>query len=411
MKDKLLRRFLQYAAIDTQSAEGQKDVPSTKKQFDLALVLKSQMEELGLKNVTLDDHCYLMGTLPANTGEKLPSIGFISHMDTSPDYSGRDVKPQIWGNYDGGDIALPDGTVIRTSEFPEIKQYKGKTIITSDGSTLLGADDKAGIAEIMTAVEYLILHPEIKHGDIRIGFTPDEEIGRGPDFFDVAKFGADWAYTLDGSAEGELEYENFNAASARITFKGLSVHPGYAKDKMVNSILRGVEFASSLPAWERPEHTEGYEGFYHLHTMDATLEKTTLVYIIRDHDRAGFEHRKKTVESLIRFFKDKYGEDAIEGEIKDQYYNMRAEIEPVMHVIEIAEKAMLECGVTPKIKAIRGGTDGARLSFMGLPCPNIFTGGHNFHGRYEFAVVETMEKAVETIVGIVRLSSQHIPEK
>lgn len=411
MKDKLLRRFLQYAAIDTQSAEGQKDVPSTKKQFDLALVLKSQMEELGLKNVTLDDHCYLMGTLPANTGEKLPSIGFISHMDTSPDYSGRDVKPQIWENYDGGDIALPDGTVIRTSEFPEIKQYKGKTIITSDGSTLLGADDKAGIAEIMTAVEYLILHPEIKHGDIRIGFTPDEEIGRGPDFFDVAKFGADWAYTLDGSAEGELEYENFNAASARITFKGLSVHPGYAKDKMVNSILRGIEFASSLPAWERPEHTEGYEGFYHLHTMDATLEKTTLVYIIRDHDRAGFEHRKKTVESLIRFFKDKYGEDAIEGEIKDQYYNMRAEIEPVMHVIEIAEKAMLECGVTPKIKAIRGGTDGARLSFMGLPCPNIFTGGHNFHGRYEFAVVETMEKAVETIVGIVRLSSQHIPEK
>ena len=411
MKDKLLRRFLQYAAIDTQSAEGQKDVPSTKKQFDLALVLKSQMEELGLKNVTLDDHCYLMGTLPANTGEKLPSIGFISHMDTSPDYSGRDVKPQIWENYDGGDIALPDGTVIRTSEFPEIKQYKGKTIITSDGSTLLGADDKAGIAEIMTAVEYLILHPEIKHGDIRIGFTPDEEIGRGPDFFDVAKFGADWAYTLDGSAEGELEYENFNAASARITFKGLSVHPGYAKDKMVNSILRGVEFASSLPEWERPEHTEGYEGFYHLHTMDATLEKTTLVYIIRDHDRAGFEHRKKTVESLIRFFKDKYGEDAIEGEIKDQYYNMRAEIEPVMHVIEIADKAMLECGVTPKIKAIRGGTDGARLSFMGLPCPNIFTGGHNFHGRYEFAVVETMEKAVETIVGIVRLSSQHIPEK
>lgn len=411
MKDKLLRRFLQYAAIDTQSAEGQKDVPSTKKQFDLALVLKSQMEELGLKNVTLDDHCYLMGTLPANTGEKLPSIGFISHMDTSPDYSGRDVKPQIWENYDGGDIALPDGTVIRTSEFPEIKQYKGKTIITSDGSTLLGADDKAGIAEIMTAVEYLILHPEIKHGDIRIGFTPDEEIGRGPDFFDVAKFGADWAYTLDGSAEGELEYENFNAASARITFKGLSVHPGYAKDKMVNSILRGVEFASSLPEWERPEHTEGYEGFYHLHTMDATLEKTTLVYIIRDHDRSGFEHRKKTVESLIRFFKDKYGEDAIEGEIKDQYYNMRAEIEPVMHVIEIAEKAMLECGVTPKIKAIRGGTDGARLSFMGLPCPNIFTGGHNFHGRYEFAVVETMEKAVETIVGIVRLSSQHIPEK
>lgn len=411
MKDKLLRRFLQYAAIDTQSAEGQKDVPSTKKQFDLALVLKSQMEELGLKNVTLDDHCYLMGTLPANTGEKLPSIGFISHMDTSPDYSGRDVKPQIWENYDGGDIALPDGTVIRTSEFPEIKQYKGKTIITSDGSTLLGADDKAGIAEIMTAVEYLILHPEIKHGDIRIGFTPDEEIGRGPDFFDVAKFGADWAYTLDGSAEGELEYENFNAASARITFKGLSVHPGYAKDKMVNSILRGVEFVSSLPEWERPEHTEGYEGFYHLHTMDATLEKTTLVYIIRDHDRAGFEHRKKTVESLIRFFKDKYGEDAIEGEIKDQYYNMRAEIEPVMHVIEIAEKAMLECGVTPKIKAIRGGTDGARLSFMGLPCPNIFTGGHNFHGRYEFAVVETMEKAVETIVGIVRLSSQHIPEK
>ena len=407
MRNKLLERFFRYVKIDTQSADGQNDVPSTSIQFDLAHLLVEEMKQMGLKDVTVDSHCYVMGTLPANTTEKLPLIGFISHMDTAPDASGKGVEPILWEDYDGGDMVLPRGTTIRTAEFPELKSLVGRTLITASGDTLLGADDKAGIAEILTAIEYLIAHPEIKHGDIRVGFTPDEEIGRGPDFFDVEKFAADWAYTMDGSSEGELEYENFNAASARITFHGLSVHPGYAKDKMVNSMLRAMEFAMSLPAAERPEHTDGYEGFYHLHGMDASLEKTTLTYIIRDHDTARFEHRKKTMGSLIRFFKDKYGDNALEGEIKDQYQNMRLQIEPVMHVIELAEEAMKAADVIPHIKAIRGGTDGARLSFMGLPCPNIFTGGHNFHGRCEFAVVETMEKAVQTIIEIVRLSPEY----
>lgn len=407
MKNKLLERFFRYVKIDTQSDDSQNEVPSTAKQFDLAHLLVEEMKELGLIDVTVDSHCYVMGTLPANTDEKLPVIGFISHMDTAPDASGKGVEPILWEDYDGKDLVLPRGTTIRTDEFPELKTLTGRTLITASGDTLLGADDKAGIAEILTAIEYLIAHPEIKHGDIRIGFTPDEEIGRGPDFFDVEKFDAHWAYTMDGSSEGELEYENFNAASARITFHGLSVHPGYAKDKMVNSMLRAMEFAMSLPAAERPEHTEGYEGFYHLHGMDASLEKTTLTYIIRDHDTARFEHRKKVMASLIEFFKEKYGENALEGEIKDQYKNMRLQIEPVMHVIELAERAMKAADVVPHIKAIRGGTDGARLSFMGLPCPNIFTGGHNFHGRHEFAVVETMEKAVQTIIEIVRLSPEY----
>lgn len=406
MKDKLLRRFLQYAAIDTQSAEGQKDVPSTKKQFDLALVLKSQMEELGLKNVTLDDHCYLMGTLPANTGEKLPSIGFISHMDTSPDYSGRDVKPQIWGNYDGGDIALPDGTVIRTSEFPEIKQYKGKTIITSDGSTLLGADDKAGIAEIMTAVEYLILHPEIKHGDIRIGFTPDEEIGRGPDFFDVAKFGADWAYTLDGSAEGELEYENFNAASAKVEIQGRNVHPGYAKNKMINAIDVACELQGLLPASQRPQFTEGYEGFYHCVGLNGTVENASVSYIIRDHDAEKFEQKKVFMWAAVDLLKKKYGDQVVTLTLKDQYYNMRKMVEPHPQVIDKALKAMEMAGVKPLVRPIRGGTDGARLSFMGLPCPNLFTGGMNFHGKFEYCSLTTMRKAQQVILNLAVLWSE-----
>ena len=405
MKERILERFLRYVKIDTQSAEGQPGVPSTEKQFDLARLLKTEMEQMGLTDVSLDEHCYVMGTLPANTTEKMPRIGFISHMDTSPDADGKNVKPLIWENYDGGDLTLSEGVVLRTADFPEIVHYKGRTLITSDGTTLLGADDKAGIAEILSAVEYLQSHPEIKHGDIRIGFTPDEEIGRGPDFFDVKKFDADWAYTLDGSVEGELEYENFNGASATVTFYGRSVHPGYAKNKMVNAMLRASEFIQALPPAERPEHTDGYEGFYHLHTMDASLEKTTLVYIIRDHDRERFEQRKAVFRAAAEFFGKKYGPDALSYEVKDQYYNMRMQIEPVMHVIETAEKAMLAVGVTPQVKAIRGGTDGARLSFMGLPCPNIFTGGHNFHGRYEFAVLETMEKAAMTIVEIIRLSA------
>lgn len=407
MRKNILERFLRYAKIDTQSAEGQSNVPSTEKQFDLARLLKSEMESMGLKDVSLDDHCYVMGTLPANTDKKLPRIGFISHMDTSPDASGKDVKPIVWENYDGGDLTLSPGVVLKTSDFPEIVKYKGSALITSDGTTLLGADDKAGIAEILSAVEYLQAHPEIKHGDIRIGFTPDEEIGRGPDFFDVKKFDADWAYTLDGSAEGELEYENFNGAAASVTFYGLSVHPGYSKDKMVNSMLRAAEFIQTLPPAERPEHTEGYEGFYHLHTMDASLEKTTLNYIIRDHDRKKFELRKEVFKAAAEFFRCKYGEKALDFQVKDQYYNMRMQIEPVMHIVEMAEAAMKAAGVVPEVKAIRGGTDGARLSFMGLPCPNIFTGGHNFHGRFEFAVLDTMEKAARTIVEIVRLSEKY----
>ncbi len=407
MRKNILERFLRYAKIDTQSAEGQQDVPSTEKQFDLARLLKAEMESMGLKDVSLDDHCYVMGTLPANTDEKLPRIGFISHMDTSPDASGKGVKPIVWENYDGGNLTLSTGVVLKTSDFPEIAKYKGSTLITSDGTTLLGADDKAGVAEILSAVEYLQAHPEVKHGDIRIGFTPDEEIGRGPDFFDVKKFDADWAYTMDGSAEGELEYENFNGAAASITFYGLSVHPGYSKDKMVNSMLRAAEFIQALPPAERPEHTEGYEGFYHLHTMDASLEKTTLNYIIRDHDRKKFEHRKEVFKAAAEFFRSKYGEKALDFQVKDQYYNMRMQIEPVMYVVEMAEAAMKAAGVTPEVKAIRGGTDGARLSFMGLPCPNIFTGGHNFHGRFEFAVLDTMEKAARTIVEIVRLSEKY----
>lgn len=407
MRKNILERFLRYVKIDTQSAEGQQGVPSTEKQFDLARLLKAEMESMDLKDVSLDEHCYVMGTLPANTDEKLPRIGFISHMDTSPDACGKDVKPIVWENYDGGDLTLSPGVVLKTSDFPEIAKYKGSTLITSDGTTLLGADDKAGVAEILSAVEYLQAHPEIKHGDIRIGFTPDEEIGRGPDFFDVKKFDADWAYTMDGSAEGELEYENFNGAAAAITFYGLSVHPGYSKDKMINSMLRASEFIQTLPPAERPEHTEGYEGFYHLHTMDASLEKTTLNYIIRDHDWKKFEHRKEVFKAAAEFFRSKYGEKALDFAVKNQYYNMRMQIEPVMYVVEMAEAAMKAAGVTPEVKAIRGGTDGARLSFMGLPCPNIFTGGHNFHGRFEFAVLDTMEKAARTIVEIVRLSEKY----
>lgn len=406
MRKQLLERFLRYVKIDTQSAEGQADVPSTEKQLDLARLLRQEMEAMGLKDVTLDSHGYVMGTLPANSSQALPRIGFIAHMDTSPDASGQGVKPILWEDYDGGELTLSPGNVLSPADFPELARYKGCTLVTSDGTTLLGADDKAGVAEILTAIEYLQQHPEIRHGDIRIGFTPDEEIGRGPDFFDVKRFDADWTYTLDGSAEGELEYENFNGAAASVTFYGLSVHPGYAKDKMVNSMLRAAEFIQMLPPAERPEHTEGYEGFYHLHSMEASLERTTLSYILRDHDRAKFEHRKEVFAAAAEYLKQKYGEKALDYQVKDQYYNMRMQLEPVMHVIDLAREAMQAAGVQPQVKAIRGGTDGARLSFMGLPCPNLFTGGHNFHGRFEYAVVDTMEKAVRTIVEIVRLSGE-----
>ena len=409
----VIERFLKYVTFDTQSDESTGVTPSTPKQMVFAQYLKTELEELGLKDISLDENGYLFATLPSNVNHEVPVVGFIAHMDTSPDMSGENVKPRIVEKYDGKDIPLcaEENIILSPANFPELLDHVGEDLIVTDGHTLLGADDKAGIAEIVGAVAYLIAHPEIKHGDIRIGFNPDEEIGLGAHKFDVEKFGAKWAYTMDGGEVGELEFENFNAAAAKIRVKGRNVHPGYAKNKMINSLLVANEYASLLPANETPGTTEGYEGFYHLIGMEGEVENTVLSYIVRDHDREKFEARKQALLNYAAQLNEKYGEGTVTVELKDQYYNMRAEIEPVMHVIEIAEKAMLECGVTPKIKAIRGGTDGARLSFMGLPCPNIFTGGHNFHGRYEFAVVETMEKAVETIVGIVRLSSQHIPEK
>ena len=401
-------RLLKYVSIYTTSDPDSATVPSSMRQYDLARILVDELNALGLENVHVDENGIVYGWLSATPGcEARPALGFIAHMDTAPDCSGENVKPQIIERYDGGDVVLPgSGETLSPAAFPGLQKLAGMTLITTDGTTLLGADDKAGVAEILTAIEYLQQHPEIRHGDIRIGFTPDEEIGRGPDFFDVKRFDADWAYTLDGSAEGELEYENFNGAAASVTFYGLSVHPGYAKDKMVNSMLRAAEFIQMLPPAERPEHTEGYEGFYHLHSMEASLERTTLSYILRDHDRAKFEHRKEVFASAAEYLKQKYGEKALDYQVKDQYYNMRMQLEPVMHVINLAREAMQAAGVQPQVKAIRGGTDGARLSFMGLPCPNLFTGGHNFHGRFEYAVVDTMEKAVRTIVEIVRLSGE-----
>ncbi len=397
-------RFLGYVKFDTQSDELTNLTPSTPGQMIFAQALEKELQSLGLKDITLDDNGYLMATLPGNTDKKVPTVGFIAHLDTSPDMSGRHVNPRIVENYDGGDITLDaeSGVVLSPESFPELKDYVGQSLIVTDGKTLLGADDKAGVAEIITAVEYLMQHPEIKHGDIRIGFNPDEEIGLGAHKFDVKLFNADFAYTMDGGAIGELEYENFNAASAKVVFKGRNVHPGYAKHKMINSIRIANQFSIMLPRWETPEHTEGYEGFYHLVGFEGTVEETTLTYIIRDHDMDRFQRRKKELEHLVRKINNEFPGCAT-IEIKDQYYNMREKIEPVMYVIDIAKQAMTDAGVTPKVQPIRGGTDGAQLSFKGLPCPNIFAGGLNFHGRYEYVPIPSMEKAVDVIVEICKL--------
>ena len=398
-------RFLDYVKFDTQSDELTNLTPSTPGQMIFAQHLEKELKAMGLQDISLDDNGYLMATLPANTDASgVPTVGFIAHLDTSPDMSGRHVTPRIVQNYDGNPIVLnaEKNIILSPEEFPELLHYVGQDLIVTDGNTLLGADDKAGIAEIITAVDYLMKHPEIKHGPIRIAFNPDEEIGKGAHKFDVERFGADWAYTMDGGEIGELEYENFNAAVARVTFTGRNVHPGYAKHKMINSIRIANQFAIMLPRWETPEHTEGYEGFYHLVGIEGTVEKTTLTYIIRDHDRDRFERRKKELEHLTRKVNNEFPGVA-SLEISDQYYNMREKIEPVKHIIDIAIEAMKQADVEPKVVPIRGGTDGAQLSFKGLPCPNIFDGGLNFHGRYEFVPIPSMEKASQVIVEIARI--------
>lgn len=399
-------RFLKYVKFDTQSSTTTGTTPSTPGQMVLAREVEKELRELGLEDVSLDDNCYLTATLPANTDKAVPAIGFIAHFDTSPDMSGKDVKPRIVENYDGNAITLnkEQNIVLSPEDFPEMLDCKGLDLIVTDGTTLLGADDKAGIAEIITAMKYLIDHPEIKHGKIRIGFTPDEEIGEGPNHFDVEKFGCEWGYTMDGGPIGELEYENFNAAGVTIKIQGRNVHPGYAKNKMINALLIANKLISLLPADQRPEHTTGYEGFFHLNNMEGSVDSATLVYIIRDHNRSLFEAKKKQMENAVAYINTMYP-NSTSVEIKDQYYNMREKVEPVMHVVDLAFEAMTAVGVTPLVKPIRGGTDGARLSFMGLPCPNIFAGGFNFHGRYEFVPVQYMEKAVEVIVKIAELAA------
>ena len=403
----LVERFLEYVKFDTQSDENTNLTPSTPGQMVFANYLKGELEKMGLSEITLDDNGYLMATLPANTDRNVPTIGFIAHPDHSPDMSGHNVKPRIVKAYDGGDITLnaEADVVLSPAQFPELKHYVGQDLIVTDGNTLLGADDKAGIAEIVSAIAYLQEHPEIKHGKIRIAFNPDEEIGLGAHKFDVERFGADFAYTMDGSETGELEFENFNAAVAKVTFKGLNVHPGYAKHKMLNSIRVANQFAIMLPRWETPEHTEGYEGFYHLIGIEGSVESTTLTYIIRDHDRDRFERRKKELEHLTRKINNEFPGCA-SIEIRDQYYNMREKIEPVMYVIDIAKQAMENAGIVAKVQPIRGGTDGAQLSFKGLPCPNIFAGGMNFHGRYEYVSIQAMEAAQRTIVEICKIVEQ-----
>lgn len=404
----IVERFLRYVGFDTQSDENSGVTPSTPKQMVFAQYLKNELEALGLEEIELDEYGYLYATLPANTDKEVPTIGFIAHMDTSPDMSGADVTPRIVHNYDGSDIVLceEDNIVMTTSQFPELLDHKGEDLIVTNGKTLLGADDKAGIAEIVSAIVYLQQHPEIKHGKIRVGFNPDEEIGLGAHKFDVEKFGCQWAYTMDGSEVGELEFENFNAAAAKIIVKGRNVHPGYAKNKMVNAIRVANEFMSLLPSSETPEATEGYEGFYHVVGIEGSVEEATISYIIRDHDRTKFEARKECMQAWGEAINAKYGAGTVTVELKDQYYNMRMQIEPVMHIIDIAFKAMEEAGVTPKVKAIRGGTDGAQLSFKGLPCPNIFAGGLNFHGRYEFVPIQSMEKAMNVVVKIAELTAR-----
>ena len=399
-------RFLKYVSFDTGSSETSETTPSTEKQMRLAEMLKAEVESMGLTEISLDEHAYLMATLPANTDAKIPTIGFIAHLDTSPDMSGENVKPRIVENYDGTDIVLneKDNIVLSPTLFPELLHHIGEDLIVTDGTTLLGADDKAGIAEILTAIQYLIDHPEIKHGKIRIAFNPDEEIGRGTSKFDVEKFGCEWAYTIDGGEVGELEYENFNAAGAKVIVKGLNVHPGYAKNKMINANLVAAQFAGMLPPNERPEHTEGYEGFFHLTGMNGTVEEATLSYIVRDHDQNRFEQRLKRLQDTTDCLNKIYPPETIQLEIKQQYRNMREIVEPQKHIVALAEEAMKAVGVTPNVHPIRGGTDGAQLSFKGLPCPNIFAGGLNFHGRYEFIPIQSMEKAVKVIVKVVELN-------
>ena len=407
----IIDRFISYVTIDTESDPHSETIPSTKKQLVLANLLFKELKAIGMTEVTKDSNGYIMATLPSNIEEEVPTIGFISHYDTSPDFTGANVKPQIIEKYDGGDIILnaEKNIVLSPSYFKDILQYKGQTIITTDGTTLLGADDKAGLTEIVTAMEFLIKNPQIRHGKIRVGFTPDEEIGRGADLFDVEKFGADWAYTMDGSQIGELEYENFNAAGAKITFKGKSVHPGYAKGKMINSMLIANDFINELPRKEIPQETRGYEGFFHVHHLSGSIEETVLELIIRDHSAKKFKKRKELIHDITKKFNKKFakqfGEDIVVTEIKDQYYNMKEMVKPVKFIVNLAEKAMKELHIKPIIKPIRGGTDGSRLSYMGLPCPNIFAGGHNFHGKYEYVPVESMQKAIDVIVKIAELTA------
>ncbi|MDD4143056.1 MAG: peptidase T [Prolixibacteraceae bacterium] len=406
MIEKVTERFIRYAKAYTSSNPESKSFPSTKQQLVFMRQLEKELKSIGLSEVDLDENGYLMATIPANGYDKGPVPGFIAHVDTSPDFEGKDVDPQIIRQYDGNPIHLKNGVTIDPADFPEILNYKGQDIITSDGTTLLGADDKAGVAEIITAAEILLNNNKIKHGRIRIAFTPDEEIGKGADKFDVKKFGADFAYTLDGGEIGELEYENFNAAGARITINGRSVHPGYAKNKMINAVLAGHKIISMLPPGMRPEHTEGYDGFYHLLSFKGNVEKAEMQYIIRDHDEIKFEEKKKLIREIVQLINIEYGREVVKMEIKDQYYNMRKMLEPVMYIVDIARLAMERAGVKPIIKAIRGGTDGARLSYEGLPCPNLFAGGHNFHGPFEFIPIPSMIKATEVILNIAELSKK-----
>lgn len=405
-RKKILNRFLSYVKIDTESDPNSTTTPSTEKQWTLARLLAEELKRIGLVDVSIDEHAYVMGTLPSNVAHDVPAIGFISHFDTSPDFTAAKVSPQVIENYNGKAIVLnaEQNIILSPDYFEDLLLYKGQTLITTDGTSLLGADDKAGVCEIVSAMEYLVQHPEIKHGSIKVGFTPDEEIGRGAHKFDVNKFGAQWAYTMDGSQIGELEYENFNAASAEVRIHGKIVHPGYAKGKMVNSMYYAQKFIDSLPKNETPEQTEGYEGFYHLHHMEGKVEKTILKYIIRDHDYTLFEARKTTVKQLVEAFDRKYDKATFEVEIKDQYFNMKEKVLPVMHSVEIAEQAMRSLGIEPLIKPIRGGTDGSQLSYMGLPCPNIFAGGHNFHGRYEYVPLESILSATKVICKIAELT-------
>ena len=405
--EKILDRFLRYVAVDTQSCEESESQPSSAKQLTLLAMLRDELLALGVE-ATLDEYGYVMGRIPANTDKPVPKLGFIAHVDTAPDASGADIKPQIIENYDGGDIALAGvpGLFLKPSEFPEMLEHKGKTLITTDGTTLLGADDKAGVAEIMHAVQYMMAHPEFKHGEIRIGFTPDEEIGRGVVKFDVKKFDADYAYTMDGGDIGELEFENFNAAAATIRIQGRNVHPGYAKGKMKNAMRIAIELNGLLPVEQKPEYTEGYEGFFHLIGFNGTVEEATITYIIRDHDMALYEHKKGVMQQCVDFINLKYGEGTATANIRHQYYNMRTQVEPHYHVVEKAVKAMEMEGIKPRIQPIRGGTDGANLSFMGLPCPNIFAGGLNFHGKMEFVPLESMEAASKVILNIIALYAE-----